>query len=422
MSAPDRTLTMGLTGSFGSGCTTLSMALQKMDFAVFSLSDIVKREWENRHPTYKAEKDAKRFELQNLGNELRETHGNDYLAQESIKQAEKIGERNRLVFDSIRHTAEIKALRRKFSDFILIAVDAPVKDRWERVRAKYRDLGLSQDDFETDDSRDKNEAEIPHGQQVELCVDEADVFIDNEKELDKSIVVRKLEEKIKPYIDLVSGVKLRSPTAKEAYMSIAYTASLRSKCYKRQVGVVIVDEKYDEVLSIGYNENPLPLKPCIEEYTKCHKEVYKENYFEKLKQANTQCPGCKNPVKDISSTYKCKCGYDLEEFFIPDRAASACTALHAEQRALMGLRGKNAEGATLYTTTFPCAKCANDIVHTKLGRIVYVSAYPDRLAVKAFLEANIPTDRFEGVKAHAYFRLFGFWRRETEDKILKEYE
>ncbi|MDH5779751.1 MAG: deaminase [Candidatus Bathyarchaeota archaeon] len=410
-------LVVGLTGSFGSGCTKLSESLHSLGFTVFSLSGVVKKEWENRNPGKKAEEDAKRFELQDIGDELRDTHVNDYLAQETIKETKEM---NLLVFDSIRHTAEISTLRRKFNDFILIAVDAPIRDRWKRVRAKYRDLGLNEEDFEKDDSRDKNEAEISYGQQVELCVDEADILIDNQKEYNKSIIVRKLKEKIEPYVDLVSGKKLRHPISKESYMGIAYTASLKSKCYKRQVGAVIVDEKNDEILSVGHNQNPSPLKSCIEEYTKCNKEIYKENYFEKLKKANVKCPECKNPIKDISPTYKCECGCDLVKFFIPDRAVSQCTALHAEHRAFMGLMGKNVEGATMYVTTFPCAKCTNDIIHAKLARVVYVSAYPDPLAAKAFFEAEIPTVRFEGVKARAYFKLFGSWRREKEDEILRE--
>jgi deoxycytidylate deaminase len=416
-------LVLGLTGSFGSGCTSLAKALHEMGFTVYSLSDIIKKEWENRNPGKQAEKDAKRSELQDIGNKLRETtKKNDYLAIETIKEAEKKTEDSkRLVFDSIRHTAEIKALLHRYPDFILIAVDAPVDDRWKRVKSKYYSRKLNENDFITDDKRDKNEAEVPHGQQVELCLDEADILIDNEEEYDEAIVVRKLEDKIKPYIDLVSGVRLRHPISKEAYMNIAYTASLKSQCYKRQVGAVIVDEKNEIVLAVGYNENPSPLRPCIEEYTKCHKELYKEKYFRKLEQSEITCPSpdCKKKIRNVSSTYKCECGFDLEEFFIPDRAVSQCTALHAEQRALMGLGGRNVEGTTLYVTTFPCSKCANDIVHAKIGRIVYVSAYPDPLAAKIFLEADIPANRFEGVKARAYFRLFGSWRKEKEDEILR---
>jgi len=221
------------------------------------------------------------------------------------------------------------------------------------------------------------------------------------------------------YIELVSGT-LRHPVTKEHFMSIAYTASLMSKCYKRQVGAVIVDEKNDKVLSIGYNENPFSIEPCIDEYTKCHRDLQREKYFRKLKQKGIQCPECKKPIEIVPITYKCKgCGFDLEDLFLPDRAITQCTALHAEQKALMNLGSNSAAGSTMYVTTFPCSKCANDIVQAKLGRIVYVSAYPDPLSAKVLYKAGIPTEKFEGVKARAYFRLFGPWRRETENKFLR---
>jgi deoxycytidylate deaminase len=421
MPTVENNIVLGLTGSVGSGCSTLAKALDDMGFIVHSLSDIVKKVWEDRNPGKQAEKDAKRSELQDIGNELRKTSKlNGYLAIETIKKAEEKEEKSKgLVFDSIRHTAEIKVLRQKYPDFTLIAVDAPVDDRWKRVKLKYYNHGLNEDHFKNDDKRDKNEAEVPYGQQVELCLDEADILIDNQEEFEETIVVRKLGEKIKPYIELISGENLRHPTPIEAYMNIAYTASLKSQCYKRQVGAVIVDEKNDIVLAVGYNENPPPLRPCIDEYTKCHKEPYKEKYFRKLEQAGITCPDCGKKIANFSSTFKCECGFDLEEFFIPDRAVSQCTALHAEQRSLMSLGGRNVEGTTLYVTTFPCSKCANDLVQAKIGKVVYVSAYPDPLSAKLFLKADILTKRFEGVKARAYFRLFGSWRKEKEDEILR---
>ena len=421
MSTQESRLVVGLTGSFGSGCTTLGKALHEMGFELFSFSNIVKKEWENKNPEKSAEKHAKRSELQDIGNELREKHGDYHLVLETIKEAKKeIEQQCPLVFDSIRHTAEIKALRQQFGGFVLIAVDCPIKDRWERVRTKYHSLRLDREEFYIDDSRDKNEAEIPFGQQVELCLDEADILIDNEKEFHEAEVVQKFKGKIKSYLKLIDGTSLRRPTLLESFMSTAYTASLMSGCIKRQVGAVIVDEKNNAVLSTGYNENPYPFKSCIEEHTKCPKDLYKEKYFKRLKDANVQCPSCSKLIGDISSTYKCECGFDLDKFFIPDRAVSQCTALHAEQRALMSVGGREMEGATLYTTTFPCLKCANMIIQSKIARVVYVSPYPDQNAAKALYQAGILTQRFEGVKARAYSRLFGVWRKEKEEQILRE--
>lgn len=422
MSTYKGTLIVGLTGSFGSGCTTLCKSLEKMGFKSFSLSNIVKKIWEEQNPGKTVDKDAKRSELQDVGNEIRRTKGYSYLAETAISDAvEKTSGEIPLVFDSIRHTDEVEQFRNTFADFFLIAVDCPVRDRWERVKQSYYRLGLTEEHFQEDDTRDKNEAGVPYGQQVEACVDEADILIDNEKKFDRIIVVEKLRGKIQPYIDLISGKVLRNPRTLESYMSMAYTASLMSQCIKRQVGAVIIDERYNAVLGVGYNENPEPRQPCIDEYTDCYKDIYKDRYFEKLKTAGLQCPNpkCQKSLKDLKFPYRCECGWDLDKYFIPDRALSQCTALHAEERAIMSSGGRDLEGSTLYSTTFPCSRCANKIIRSKIGRIVYATPYPDGYAVEALIDAKIPTYRFEGVKARAYFRLFGHWRKKKEDEIWK---
>jgi dCMP deaminase len=59
-----------------------------------------------------------------------------------------------------------------------------------------------------------------------------------------------------------------------------------------------------------------------------------------------------------------------------------CRAAHAEQNAInfAARHGIPIEGATLYTTTYPCSWCAKSIVNAGLARVVYESDYPDPLA------------------------------------------
>jgi deoxycytidylate deaminase len=83
-------------------------------------------------------------------------------------------------------------------------------------------------------------------------------------------------------------------------MSIAYTASLLSHCLKRQVGAVITDEK-GEVLSIGYNENPYPLKPCSEQFGDCYREIYTEKIMASFKV----CPFCQKELNGLTYPYHC---------------------------------------------------------------------------------------------------------------------
>lgn len=408
MSARKIQLVLGLTGSFGSGCTTLMEALKDLGFKDFSLSKYVKKEWENRNP----QKPAPRSELQKIGNELRERYGVDYLAKKAIEEAkDAIETKSPLVFNSIRNLGEVEMLRNSFPDFFLISVDSTIELRWQRVKKDYEKLGLTEYDFQSDDETDKYEEDKPHGQQVQLCVDEADIVIKNEEQYPSAdIAIDKLRQKTEDdYLGLMTGEKKRPPTPMERFMNDAYTHALASRCIKRRVGAVIVDEKASVVLSSGCNEVPKPAQPCEIKYAgRCYRDVYKQNYFKDLEDKGQTCPKCGIKLEKVAYPFLCKkCGFDLDKYFIRDKALNRCRALHAEEKAILGLGSRNVEGLTLYTTTFPCFSCAKRIVEGKMKNIIYVEPYPDEESIEVLREAGIPTIKFEGVKAKAYFRLFG---------------
>jgi len=438
---------IGLTGSFGSGCTTMIEVLKNSEcehggkrfrYKAVSLSGPVKERWlqenwskirsdkplteatdEERN---EALKKAKRSVLQDIGNAIREKEGLDRLAQLAVQRAEaeygNIEDNVSLIFNSIRNTAEIKRLKEEFPNFCVIAVDCPRDVRWRRVRPFYESQGLTEANFEEDDKRDKGE-DTPHGQQVELCIDEADIMIKNADDFpEKAFRMMKIEEKARNYIELVSGETLRSPRRDEFFMSLAYTASLNSRCFKRQVGAAIVDAE-GNLLTIGYNENLPPHEPCPDDPGDCPRDIYKREYFRKLKEDKTAtCPKCKEAL-DYSLEFKCqKCGFDLDAYFIPDKALSRCTALHAEARAIRALRnGELHKGSAIYTTASPCLTCAVEIVNAGLKEVVYSEAYTDTKAMEFMKKEGIETKKFEGVKANAFFRVFSSWRGEKEREI-----
>ena len=147
----------------------------------------------------------------------------------------------------------------------------------------------------------------------------------------------------------------------------------------------------------------------------------------------TQCPKCLEVLEsNVSPDYKYhQCGFNLEKHYFPDGAISRCTALHAEESAIINVGSKNLKGCTMYTTTFPCFSCAQKIVGTGIKRVVFCEAYPDADSAKLFEDVNkklekepgVPIIRihnFVGVKARAYFQVFGFWRSETERRIDKK--
>jgi hypothetical protein len=91
--------------------------------------------------------------------------------------------------------------------------------------------------FFADDLRDQDE-ETLYGQQVRKCIDQADVLIDNSDRINLGDYKRKVQE----FARLAIGAKLRPPSRTEIYMNMAYSACHSSRCLKRHVGAVVVDQ------------------------------------------------------------------------------------------------------------------------------------------------------------------------------------
>lgn len=408
-------LIIGLTGSFGSGCSTLAEALKaNHDFEVFSLSTLLKKEFSDRQPSSgQEEKEPTRRELQDLGNELRKSKGSDFLAARTIEDAEHATGK-RLVFDSIKNLAEVKLFRESIPNFFLVAVQCSSEKRWNRVEARYRNQGLSREEIERDDRRDQVEFDLPYGQQVQLCVDEADIVITNETPCySRPEMIRTIEERVEQYIGLVTRDRLRYPSLDEAMMSMAYMQATLSRCVKRQVGAVIMNGR-DNMVSAAFNENPAPIEPC-QPRKRCEKDSKMRGKLEALE--GSECPRCGQKLGEMVPPYVCgACQVNLKELLFPDRGMQWCTAMHAEDGAIRGAGGRDLRGCTLYTTTFPCFNCAKAITHAGIQRIVYIEPYPDGDGA-AFLEtAKKEVLLFEGVKARAYHRLFSPIQAEMEKR------
>ncbi len=145
---------IGITGPFGSGCTTAAKILErKFEFAMYSLSDYLKKEWEDKNG--KKIEEASRTQLQLFGDNLRKDRGYCVLAKKAFEKAKNYKGKKSLVFDSIRNLEEVNFLREKFHNFFLIAIFADEKDRWARLKIQYANRKYT--DFEEEDKRDRNE-------------------------------------------------------------------------------------------------------------------------------------------------------------------------------------------------------------------------------------------------------------------------
>lgn len=405
---------IGLTGPFGSGCTTAAhmLATGEPAYTRVKLSDVL------RELDPSVLKDDRRDRLQDLGNRLRHEEGTYALVVRGLgKVLADDPTVSRIAVDGIRNLGEVRWLQRVLGDrFSLFAISvASAEERF----ARRRDAAQPWPEFYELDRRDQGETES-WGQQVGRCVDHADVLIPNDRHLAEWEIDTILGEKVRGYAAIVEGRTQRYATANEMLMNIAYGASHGSKCLKRQVGAVIASGT--EPLASGYNENSDGLSPCIEQFGLCYRDMIRHERFVELAVAGASCPYCGTPIpRPLPHPWDCPtCGKSLDAVFFPDRAMKWCTALHAEERAIINAGDRNLSQATLYCSTFPCMLCAEKIIHAGLRKVVYVDAYPDAHGQILFNESGVTVERFEGVRSRNFERYFAGTQAAMEERGLEK--
>src|SRR5436309_1062173 len=109
---------IGLTGTIAAGKEVAIQELQKrFNCYYISLSSIIRGELEKKKKTFN------RFNLQDLGNQMRKSYGNYILAKIAVSYMPR--DKEMMIVDGIRNPGEIDFLKRHFgSDFKLIAVNA----------------------------------------------------------------------------------------------------------------------------------------------------------------------------------------------------------------------------------------------------------------------------------------------------------
>ena len=124
---------IGLTGPFGSGCTTVAEILSdsaphrkeaKYGFKHIKLSNILKAEAKRQKIDIESMDPSKRRKkLQDIGNELRKKHGYGVLVKMALEEARKQND-SLLVIESIKNPSEVIELK-KYPNAYLMAIDAP---------------------------------------------------------------------------------------------------------------------------------------------------------------------------------------------------------------------------------------------------------------------------------------------------------
>ncbi|MBC8183343.1 AAA family ATPase [candidate division KSB1 bacterium] len=321
---------IGLTGTNAAGKTTLLNYLISKNFQAFSLSDVIRDE------LVRLKLEPTRQNLIDVGNQLREQCSASVLA-DKIKA--KISTNNAMI-DSIRNTAEVRSLR-CLNNFYLIAIDAPVEERFQRAKKRGRtENAATLDEFIKIENKEKNENE--NHQNIPACLAVADYTIKNEKDVDH------LYENIENILDELQ--KRTRPDWEEYFLKMAFLVAERSTCNRHHVGAIIVKGRH--VLTTGYNGAARKTDDCL-----------------KL--------GCLRDQLKIPSGER----------------HEICRAIHAEQNAIIqaGVHGVNIEGTTIYCTHSPCIICAKMIVNAGIKEIITCDDYPDEfnLVLDLFNQAGI---------------------------------
>ena len=323
---------LGISGPYGAGKGEAIAFLRERSFYALSLSDVIRDELRLRGESETRER------MIETGNAMRAAGGPAALAERLLAQL--LPDRNYVV-DSIRHPAEVEALRRAGSGFRLLWVDADEATRVERLRRR----GSSGDPGTLDELRRLEGRELasddPAGQQLLAVRELSDFHVRNDGDLPS------LHRVLQGVLERC--LHFERPGWDEYFMRIARMVASRSNCVKRKVGAVIVRDR--RIISTGYNGTPRGTRNCNE----------------------GGCPRCNSFAQG---------GTRLDE----------CLCSHGEENALTqaAYHGVSVRGASLYSTFCPCLTCTKMIINAGIEEVVFNADYPlGKVSLSLLHEAGV---------------------------------
>ncbi len=179
-------LIVGITGPFGSGKSTAAKFFESKGFSKITLSSFLEEEAKKR-----GVKKTTRKILQDLGNELRTRGGKGILIRKTFEYLNK-NKIEKAVIDGIRNFGELEELKKRSKNFVLLAILANRKVRFQRVRKLKNRERLTPEIFRKLDIRDLGIGEKSTGLQGAYCMSVADIFLTNNK--NKEHFFNKLEK------------------------------------------------------------------------------------------------------------------------------------------------------------------------------------------------------------------------------------
>lgn len=340
-------------------------------------------------------------------------------------------ERTAFVIRSLKHPDEIQTLRYVYGRaFNVISTYSPRQDRVEKLASI---IAESRGETSTDRFRAQAEElieideqeENKLGQSVRESFPRGDFFVDARS-------AERLQASLARYVRLLFDHPFETPTRDEFAMFHAYAAALRSADLGRQVGVAITN-KDGSILAVGCNDVPKVggglywsgESPDHRDFVKGFDSTSKfkrrllTQALARLRDAGWRPPDGSHGDADTLVEAGTLNGTHIQNLLEFGRS------VHAEMSALSEAahRGIAVDGASMYSTTFPCHLCARHIISAGIRRLVYIEPYPKSLARELYEDMidvdprTRRTDRvtfepFVGVAPSIYTELF----RATERK------
>lgn len=160
---------IAFTGLPGSGKSEAVRIAEKVGIKVVRMGDEVRAEVARRKLEFNDEN------LGKVASEMREKEGMDVWAKRCLDRLKE----NITVIDGIRNIEEVETFRKNIDDFVLIAIHASPKTRYNRLIKR----GREDDSLSIEDLKKREERELGWG--IGNVVAMADIIIINEESLDE---------------------------------------------------------------------------------------------------------------------------------------------------------------------------------------------------------------------------------------------
>lgn len=248
----------------------------------------------------------------------------------------------------------------------------------------------------------------PHFQTLVIALTGSEALSKNTPsflEADFCLVLRDREEcnrALKRFVELLFGNPFLPPDLAEQAMMHASVARLASSDLSRQVGASLYSRE-GLLISTGYNEVPRAgggfytnddsekgdardFRLCRNSSFDAKRDIYEQILSYLKNQRNLSIPEAFFDKVSLSEML-----IELKEHTSFMDILEYSRNVHAEMSCLINAlrRGQEVIGSTLYTTTFPCHKCAKHLVAAGVKKVFYLDGFEKSRAFDLFEDSLV---------------------------------